>query len=62
MNRGVGKLAWAVDAILFAICLLELGEGDFGSGAGLFIVCGVLSVALLKLKVRGFARGAIPPS
>ena len=57
MNRSVGKVAWAVDAILFAICLLELGEGDFGSGAGLFIVCGVFSGVLLRLKVKGFAFG-----
>jgi len=52
MNRGVGRLAWAVDAILFAICLLELGERDFGSGVGLLIVCALYSLILRRLKVK----------
>ncbi len=52
MTWSIGTLAWAVAVILLAISLIELAGGDFASGVGLLIVFIVLSVVLLRLKVK----------
>ena len=52
MTLGIGKLAWAVAAILLAISLIELAGGDFASAVGLLVVFVVLWGVLRRLKVK----------
>jgi len=52
MTWGTGRIAWAVAIILLAMSLYEFAEPDLGSGAGLFIIFGVLFVALGRFKVK----------
>jgi len=56
MTWRIGRLAWAVAVILLAIGLIELAGGDFASGVGLLVVFAVLSVVLLRLKVKWYSK------
>ena len=52
MTWGFGRLAWVVAVVFLAISLLELSEGDYASGVGLFIIFVVLLVILRRFKVK----------